>query len=70
MDKTTTGGLRRSNAKITFAAIAVMTLSLGALAASKFDSSGPLTNAASLTDSAGTPTVGTQTLLGHLNTAE
>jgi len=30
-----------SNAKITFAAIAVMTLSLGALAASKFDSSGP-----------------------------
>ena len=59
-----------SNTKITFAAIAVMTLSLGALAASKFDSAGARTNAVSLADNAGTPTLGTQTLLGHLNTAE
>ena len=59
-----------SNTKITFAAIAVMTLSLGALAASKFDSRGAPTNAAPLAGTAGAPTIGTQMLLGHLNTAE
>jgi len=59
-----------SNAKITFAAIAVMTLSLGALTVSKFDSRDAHSNAASLAESTSAPTVGTQTLLGHLNTAE
>lgn len=59
-----------SNAKITIAAIAIMILSLGALAAAKFDSSDARTNATSLTGNADTLTAGTQTLLGHLSTAE
>jgi len=59
-----------SNAKITFAAIVVMTLALGALATSKFDSSGAPTTAVPLADKMSMPAVGTQTLLGRLNTAE